>query len=259
MRYFLYIAFNGANYCGWQRQPNGPSVQEEIERALRILYKREILLTGAGRTDAGVHAYSLPAHVDLDQLTAGEVAKLRRNLNGILPRDIYICSIRKVTNQAHARFDAISREYHYFVTREKDPFSAPFVVATHHALDVNAMNEAAQTLLGENDYTSFTKLHNDATHNRCQVFRASWHQTVYPGVWCFTIVANRFLRNMVRTIVGTLLEVGRGVLSPEDVKTILASKDRSQAATTAKPNGLFMREVTYPESIFLAEESDTIN
>lgn len=251
MRYFLYIAFNGAAYAGWQRQPNAPSIQQTVEEALEVLFKKEVPILGAGRTDAGVNAYELPAHVDLPIEGAEKIHLLRRSLNGILPRDVYIRDIKQVTDTAHARFDAKERTYYYFVAQEKDPFVGPFVLPTFQKVDFEAMNRAAALLLGTQDFTSFTKLHNDANHNRCTVLNACWQEASWPGVWLFSITANRFLRNMVRAIVGTLLEVGKGKMEPEVINDILQQKDRCVAAASAKPYPLFLQKVTYPKEIFI--------
>lgn len=253
MRYFLYIAYKGAEYVGWQKQPNGISIQETIERALGILFKREISILGAGRTDAGVNAYELPAHVDLPISSEIEINQLRKSLNGILPHDIYVRSIKPVIDTAHARFDAIRRTYLYFVATERDPFLGRYVLPTYTSLDFEAMNQVARLFIGMHDFTSFTKLHNDAKHNRCLIEEAFWKPTSYPGVWVFTISANRFLRNMVRTLVGTLLEVGRGNLTLEEVSLILEKQDRSLAPATVKAEPLFLKEVLYPDKIFIQQ------
>lgn len=217
-----------------------------------MLFKEEVSILGAGRTDAGVNAYELPAHLDLPIEGDEEIHQLRRSLNGILPHDIYIRKITKVKSTAHARFDAVQRTYYYFITQEKDPFVGPFVLPTHHAVDLEAMNRAAELLIGTHDFTSFTKLHNDAKHNRCTVTEAFWKSTPYPGVSLFSISANRFLRNMVRAVVGTLLEVGKGKIPPEALGEILCGESRSLAAASAKPYPLFLKEVLYPPEIFLA-------
>lgn len=251
MRYFLYISYNGANYCGWQKQPNGISIQEKVEEALKIRIGQEISITGAGRTDAGVNAYNLPAHCDFEALDSYKLEQIRRGINGILPHDIHVRSIRPVRDDAHARFDAISRTYRYFVAPERDPFIGPFVLPCRGTLDFEAMNDAAKLLLGKNDFTSFTKLHNDAKNNICTIFEAYWGSTSYPGVWAFKICANRFLRNMVRTIVGTLLDIGNGERCCEDISKILEGKDRSLASATAKPTPLILSDVQYPQDTFL--------
>lgn len=251
MRYFLYISFNGSNFCGWQKQPNGISVQETVEKALEVLFRIPCTIVGAGRTDAGVHAYELPAHADLPQASTSQIVAWQRSLNGILPHDIYIRKIVPVKNNAHARFDAVMRTYKYFVALEQDPFTGPYVLPTHSELNYTAMNEAAKALIGEHDFTSFTKLHNDSKHNRCILYEAYWQPAPYPNCHVFTISANRFLRNMVRTVVGTLLEVGKGKLPTEQIGHILRAENRSFASATAKPHPLFLTKVSYPNDIFL--------
>lgn len=251
MRYFLDIAYKGAAYCGWQRQPNGLSIQELVEKALTTLIKEPISIVGAGRTDAGVNAFSLPAHVDLPDASPFQVEGWRRSLNGILPHDISIRSIRAVKPNAHARFDAIRRTYHYFVAAEPDPFFGPYVLSIRYALDFNKMNEAAQYLLGTHDFTSFTRLHSDTKTNLCTIEEAAWTPTIYPGVTMFRISGNRFLRNMVRAVVGTLLQVGSGKISCEQFRNIIEQKDRCSAGASVKGEALVLWKVEYPEGIYL--------
>lgn len=253
MRYFLEISFKGAAYCGWQRQPNGISVQETVEKALETLFRMPVSILGAGRTDAGVNAYSLPAHADLPNADPYTREKWRRSLNGILPNDISVRSICPVLPNAHARFDAVQRTYLYFVVREQDPFMGPFVLPLHDKIDFDVMNEAAQYLLGEHDFTSFTRLHTDSKTNLCRITEAFWSPASYPGCHLFTISANRFLRNMVRAVVGTLLEVGRGKYSPEEFRAIIAAENRNVAGASVKGEALFLKQVHYPPGIFIEE------
>lgn len=250
MRFFLDIAFRGDEFVGWQRQPNGYSVQQAVEEALSILFHTPLTVVGAGRTDAGVNAFSLPAHVDLPD-TPEQAELWRRSLNGILPKSMFVRSIKAVNATAHARFDAVSRTYHYYIASERDPFMGPYVLSVRPLPDIVRMNEAAQLLIGEHDFTSFSKLHTDTHTNICTVTEALWTESFYPGCYQFTITANRFLRSMVRTIVGTLLQVGRGELNSSDIQSILEQKDRSCAGVSVKPWPLFLYRVAYPDAIYL--------
>lgn len=250
MRYFLDIAFSGAEFVGWQRQPNGYSVQQCVEEALATLFRTSIPIVGAGRTDAGVNAYSLPAHADLPEQNV-PLEQWRRSLNGILPHSVYIRSIRAVQPLAHARFDATARTYHYYIATECDPFSGPFVLPVRPLPDIDRMNEAAALLLGRHDFTSFSKLHTDTENNFCTLTEAQWQPCTVPNGYCFSVTANRFLRSMVRTLVGTLLMVGNGRIQPDKVRAILESKQRSNAGVSVKPHPLFLHQVTYPDAIYL--------
>ncbi len=249
MRYFIYLSYNGARYHGWQIQPNGISVQEVLGKALSTLLHEPIEVTGAGRTDAGVNASLMVAHFDTTQ----EVnEQLVYRLNKFLPQDIAISNIRKVKDDAHARFSATSRTYHYYVITAKSPFE-PYAYRFPQPLDFKKMNEAAQTLFDYIDFTSFSKLHTDVKTNNCRIMHAKWTQ-VSPIKWQFTITADRFLRNMVRAIVGTLLDVGRGVLTIEQFRAIIEKKDRCSAGTSVPGNALFLSDITYPENVFLEHE-----
>jgi len=245
MRYFIYLSYNGARYHGWQIQPNGISVQEVLGKALSTLLHEPIEVTGAGRTDAGVNASLMVAHFDTTQ----EVnEQLVYRLNKFLPQDIAISSVRKVKDDAHARFSATSRTYHYYVITAKSPFE-PYAYRFPQPLDFKKMNEAAQTLFDYIDFTSFSKLHTDVKTNNCRIMHAEWTQ-VSPIKWQFTITADRFLRNMVRAIVGTLLDVGRGVLTIEQFREIIEKKDRCSAGTSVPGNALFLADITYPDNLF---------
>ena len=247
-RYFIYLSYNGKNYCGWQNQPNGIAVQQKLEESLSILFREPISIVGAGRTDAGVHAACMIAHFDTENTTIDTVA-LPDKLNRILPRDIAISKIIEVNTNAHARFDAISRTYKYYVTTQKDPFRDDFSCKITFPLDFKAMNEAAKILFEYSDFTSFSKLHTDVKTNNCKIMNAQWDQED-SDLWVFTIQADRFLRNMVRAIVGTLLEVGRGKITLEDFRRIIEQKDRGKAGTSVPGNALFLTNVSYPETIF---------
>ena len=245
MRYFIYLSYDGARYHGWQIQPNGISVQEVLSKALSTLLREQIEVTGAGRTDAGVNASLMVAHFDTTQEVDDNLAY---KLNKFLPYDIAIHKIIPVKADAHARFSATSRTYHYYVITEKSPFE-PYAYRFPLPLNFDLMNEAAATLFDYIDFTSFSKLHTDVKTNNCRITNAEWRQ-VSPIKWQFTITADRFLRNMVRAIVGTLLDVGRGVLTIEQFREIIEKKDRCSAGTSVPGNALFLADVTYPEDIF---------
>ena len=248
-RYFIYLAYDGTAYHGWQRQPNGLSVQERIEEALSLLLRRETAITGAGRTDAGVHARLMVAHADLPTLLPAPEEWVHR-LNRLLPSDIVIYRICPVRADAHSRFDALSRTYHYYIACRKDPFQGRYRwVMDGKRLDIDRMNEAASHLLRHTDFTSFSKLHTDVKTNNCRITRAGWSLTGNDLV--FEITADRFLRNMVRAIVGTLVDVGRGKLSVADFCAIIEARDRCKAGTSAPGNALFLTDITYPEELFL--------
>jgi len=249
-RYFIYLAYNGKNYCGWQLQPNGISVQQMLEQSLGVLLQTPTPVTGAGRTDAGVHAQRMVAHFDTAVPDLDTVV-LTERLNGILPQDIVIHRIVPVRQDAHARFDALSRTYRYFITYRKDPFGHELAYRLKKPLDVERMNEAARILFEYSDFTSFSKLHTDTKTNCCRILKAEWQQETDRLV--FTIQADRFLRNMVRSIVGTLIETGNGKLSLEGFRAIIESKNRSQAGTSVPAHALFLTDIQYPETIFVNE------
>lgn len=250
-RFFIYLSYDGAAYHGWQVQPNGLSVQECLERALATLLRRPTAVTGAGRTDAGVHAARMVAHFDAEGPV--DPVALADKLNRLLPPDIAVQRVRPVRPDAHARFDATARTYHYFVTTAKSPFLRGYRCRLYREPDFAAMNRAAALLLEYSDFTSFSKLHTDVRTNDCRVSLARWEQ-VDEVTWRFTIRADRFLRNMVRAIVGTLLDVGRGRLSLEGFRAVVEARDRCRAGSSAPAEGLFLAEVEYPEAIFLNEE-----
>ena len=247
-RYFIYLAYNGARYCGWQNQPNGIYIQQKIEESLRTLLREEIPVTGAGRTDAGVHARLMVAHFDWEREDL-DLQVLAEKLNRILPLDISIRKMIPVSVGAHARFTAVSRTYRYFICREKDPFDYPLHYRVTSPLDFEKMNEAAAVLSEYSDFTSFSKLHTDVKTNNCRIMQAQWE--IEGAAWIFTIQADRFLRNMVRAIVGTLLEVGCGKLSLTGFRQVIESKNRGMAGTSVPGNALFLEDIEYPESIFI--------
>lgn len=249
-RYFIYLAYNGENYCGWQIQPNGVSVQETIEKALTTLLRVPTPIVGAGRTDAGVHARMMTAHFDNEQDSL-DLQLLSDKLNRLLPKNISIHRIVEVKADAHARFDAASRLYRYYVTTEKDPFLHHLKYKIHGNIDMNAMNACANVLFDHIDFTSFSKLHTDVKTNNCKIMQATWQQQ--GNDYIFTIKADRFLRNMVRSIVGTLLEAGRGKITPDDFRKIIEAKDRGAAGTSVPGHALFLEEVEYDNDIFIKE------
>lgn len=246
MRYFVYLAYDGANYHGWQIQPNGNSVQETLQKGLSTLLRCPIEVVGAGRTDAGVHAKLMVAHFDGENV---DCSQLTYKLNKILPLDISIYKIVPVAADAHARFDATSRTYHYFVNLEKSPFSRAYSTRLFGSLDFNKMNEAAQVLMEYIDFTSFSKVNTDTKTNNCTITKAIWEE-IEPGQWRFTITANRFLRNMVRAIVGTLIEVGRGKMTIDSMRRVIEAKNRCQAGESVPGNALFLVDIKYPEKCF---------
>lgn len=245
-RYFIFLSYDGAAYHGWQRQPNAISVQQVLEEALSTILRKDIPVTGAGRTDQGVHAREMAAHMDAEDGWSIDCALLQDKLNRILPQDISIKDIREVSPELHARFSAISRRYTYTVTLKKDPFLRDRSLRLFSRPDFELMNEAAHLLLGEEDFTSFSKLHTDVKTNICHLSRAIWEEKE-EGVWVFTIEADRFLRNMVRAIVGTLLDVGFHKLSLEAFMEIIRKKDRCAAGTSVPAQGLVLEKVTYPD------------
>ena len=311
-RYFIYLAYDGSAYHGWQIQPNGSSVQQTLADALSTLFRQEVEVTGAGRTDAGVHARLMVAHFDIPEalpasecnvpseeivssgknnpheeqhsssghpLSEGEISsdsessseeinsfkakkvakvaetpvdvvRLADKLNRILPHDISVYKVVQVKPDAHARFHATYRTYEYFITTRKDPFARAYSYRLFRTPDFELMNQAAQLLLQHTDFTSFSKLHTDVKTNNCRVMRADW-QPVDDHTWKFTIQADRFLRNMVRAVVGTLLMVGQGKISVEEFNQIILRKDRCSAGTSVPGQALFLVDIGYPQSLFL--------
>ncbi len=247
LRYFIEIAYNGKNYHGWQIQPKSVSVQEVLENALSTILRKEIKVVGAGRTDSGVHAKQLYAHFDMVEIEEPSVLVFR--LNSLLPKDISVKTIFQVKEEAHARFDAVERAYEYLISLEKDPFMEDFAYHIHQKPDVELMNQAANLLLSYKDFQCFSRTHTDVKTYNCKVKTAFWKEENNQLI--FTIVADRFLRNMVRAIVGTLLEVGFKKRSLADLKSIIESKDRSEAGASAPAHGLYLTRVLYPDTIFM--------
>ena len=246
MRYFIDISYDGSNYHGWQIQPNADTVQHQINFAFSTILNEEINVLGAGRTDTGVHAKKMIAHFDTNQTIDFEKFKYR--INGFLKNDISLNDIYKVKDDAHARFSAISRTYEYRVSRTKNPFSVNSYFLLRD-LDFQSMKKACKFLHGNHDYTSFAKLHSENYTNNCEVFIANWKED--ENLLIFTIKANRFLRNMVRAIVGTLIEIGEGKISFSDIETILMSKDRAKAGYSVPANGLSLIDIEYPKEILI--------
>lgn len=245
MRYFIKLAYDGRNFHGWQSQPSGvATVQQTIEKGLSTILRMPIAITGAGRTDTGVNARLMYAHVDLpDEI---DVESLPARLNAIVGPQIAIDSFIAVVPDAHARFDATSRTYHYYVHHRRNPFIEAFSLRIA-PLDYEKMNRAAAILLETDDFTSFAKLHTDTKTNICKVSDARWIPIEGDGDrYMFTITADRFLRNMVRAVVGTLIDVGRGKISVEEFESIISSRNRCAAGTSVAPYPLFLWDITYP-------------
>ncbi len=246
MRYFIQFSYFGTAYHGWQKQPNAITVQSVLEDAFSKLLACKIDLTGAGRTDAGVHARQLFAHFDTSIIEDLNVLVFR--LNALLPNDIAVQNIYKVNDDAHARFNATARTYEYWLVQQKNPFLTGAAHFVKHPLDVAKMNKAAAILMTCEDFECFSKSNTDVKTYRCDVRSAVWKWEGTTLV--FTITADRFLRNMVRAVVGTLLEIGLGKTDLEEIHAIIASKDRSRAGTSVPAKGLYLTEVSYPPSLF---------
>jgi len=249
-RYFLFLKYKGTDYCGWQRQPAQTTVQGETERCLSLLLRRETEVTGAGRTDTGVHASYYAAHFDAPDPIA-DPGSFVYHLNSLLPHDIAVFGIRRTVPDAHARFDATEREYRYRMFKGKDPFTREYTWQHNFRLDVDAMNEAAALLKEFDDFTTFAKLNSANKTNICRVTHAAWEEC--GGELVFIIRADRFLRNMVRAITGTLVDVGRGKLSPGRFGEIVAARDLSLSGSSAPAQGLSLSNITYPSEIFIEE------
>ncbi|MBC9797602.1 tRNA pseudouridine(38-40) synthase TruA [Sinomicrobium weinanense] len=242
MRYFIELSYHGKNYHGWQKQPNAPSVQETIEKGMSLLLREPVTITGAGRTDTGVHARQMFAHFNTEVKLNAE--DLTYKLNSLLARDIAISRIFPVQDDAHARFDAVSRTYEYWIVQKKDPFMNDFAYNLHYPIDIDKMNRAAEALFEHSDFQCFSKSKTDVKTYLCKIEHARWE--FVKGKLVFTITADRFLRNMVRAIVGTLLDVGLGKMPEENVKKIIESKNRSKAGVSVPAHGLYLTKITYP-------------
>ena len=247
MRYFIEIAYNGTLYFGWQRQPNALSVQQVLEEAMSVFLRTPITVFAAGRTDAGVHARQLFAHFDFAELE--NIPETLYRINALLPSDISISSIKKVTDQAHARFNATTRSYEYQIELSKNPFTTTLAHQIHKKPDLLLMNKAASMLLGRQDFQCFSRSNTQVNTFFCDVTMARWE--LQGSTLLFSITADRFLRNMVRAIVGTLLNVGFEKTSLEELSVIIDSKDRSSAGSSAPAKGLYLTKVSYPQDIFI--------
>ena len=258
MRYFLCLSYDGAAFCGWQIQPSSPSVQACLEGTLSRLLNRPVAVTGAGRTDTGVHAVNYVAHFDTDGVLPFEASDFIYKLNAMLPHGVAIISVSEVAPDLHARFSARRREYTYFIHRKKDPFIRNYSwLCGYPELDFEAMNQACQYLLGTHDFTCFEKTGGDNKTSICTVYDAFWKPYIpshlqimgspaqAPGYWYFRIAADRFLRNMVRATVGTLIEVGRGKHSPEWVAELIKTGSRSDVGESVPGHALFLNKVEY--------------
>jgi tRNA pseudouridine38-40 synthase len=254
-RYFLELSYMGANYCGWQIQPGHPSVQKTLEDAMEKLLKEKITLTGAGRTDTGVHAQHYTAHFD-SSLNPAKMGKLNLvyKLNRILPHDISIKSVKPVIASAHARYSAISRTYKYYICRQKDPLWHERAWLMERPLNIKAIKEASGILLNFNDFESFSKSNTQVNNYICTILAADWSEEGHLLI--FTITADRFLRNMVRAIVGTLIDVGLGKIDNNDLVRIIESRNRSKAGYSVPGYGLYFMGAIYDDSLFESNLSE---
>ena len=242
MRYFITFSYDGTAYHGWQIQPHSVTVQEELQKALSTLMRKPMEVVGAGRTDTGVHARKMIAHFDHDEVL--DCPQLVYKLNKLLPRDIAVQHVEPVADDMHARFSAKSRTYHYYVHLDKNPFLRSYSWQVYGNPDFELMNRAARVLMEYKDFTSFSKVNTDTKTNDCTITEARWDR-VGVDQWRFTVTANRFLRNMVRAIVGTLMEVGRGRMTIEQLRSVIEAKDRCRAGDSVPGNALFLVEVLY--------------
>lgn len=244
-RYFIALQYDGSNYHGWQVQENAHSVQAEINKALSTFLQQDIMITGAGRTDTGVHAKQMYAHFDLEKEIDSQ--QLHFKLNALLPFDIACDAVFQVPEDTHARFSAISRTYEYWITQQKDPFLQNKAWYFTADLDLDLMNQGAAELLKHTDFSCFSKSHTDTFTNDCDLMFAEWKQS--GNILVLTIQANRFLRNMVRAIVGTLIDLGQKKISINDLKQIIESKDRSNAGISVPAHGLYLVAIDYPKEV----------
>lgn len=245
-RYFIHLAYNGANYCGWQTQPDLPTVQSTLEHALSTLLRRKVAVTGCGRTDTGVHASDFYAHFDIDECTDDKPVDMKLiafKLNAFLPPDIAIFDIFKVHDNAHARFDATARTYEYHVSNKRLPFAQGLYCRIFYKPDIELMNLGGQVLMEYEDFSSFAKSHTQTKTNICHLSEAHWD--CRGDEWVFTIRSNRFLRNMVRAVTGTLLDLGRGKLDIDGLRGIVERRNRIAAGESMPPQGLFLTKVEY--------------
>ncbi|MCX6256162.1 MAG: tRNA pseudouridine(38-40) synthase TruA [Bacteroidia bacterium] len=249
-RYFIFISYKGTSYHGWQIQPNSITVQKILDDALSVVLSEKIYTIGAGRTDTGVHAMVFCAHFDSISPDLTTIKNLVFRLNQFLPGDISVNSIKKVLPDANARYSAISRTYEYYISRIKDPFFDNSSWFLHGNIDISALNDACRLILNHSDFTSFSKLHSDTKTNLCKIYSAVWEEAGNRLV--FTIKADRFLRNMVRAIVGTMVEIGSGKMDLKEFEEIILAKDRCRAGKSAPAKGLFLADIEYPVEIFIS-------
>lgn len=242
MRYFITLSYDGTEYHGWQVQPNGNTVQAELQQALSVILRQETSVVGAGRTDTGVHARMMVAHFDHEGIA--DCPQLAYRLNRILPRDISVSGVEQVRDDMHARFSAVSRTYHYYIHTHKDPFLRTYSCEIHYPLDFELMNRAAAVLTGYDDFGAFCKSNSDAKTTLCRVTSAGWYRTS-PSAWYFEITANRFLRNMVRAVVGTLIEVGRHRLTLDEFRGVIEGRRRTEAGESMPGHALFLEDIKY--------------
>ena len=240
MRYLIELAYNGSNYQGWQIQPNGPTVQELLNNAISVITRQSIETVGCGRTDTGVHAKQYFAHFDVHETLP---SNFLRSINGILPADIAVYDVQLVSSEFNARFDAIARTYEYHIVFEKDPFTQHLAVRWFHDLNVDAMNAACESLIGTHDFACFSKVNTEVKHFMCDVKSARWYTD--GGLLKFEVTANRFLRNMVRAMVGTLILVGEGKIDLQQFNNIIESKDRGKAGQSVPAHGLYLVSIEY--------------
>jgi tRNA pseudouridine38-40 synthase len=244
-RYFIQLSYKGTNFCGWQFQPNAKTVQEELQNSIKQLFRTQIDVTGAGRTDTGVHAGFYIAHFETDIFFEPE--KIKQKLNKILNKDIAIHKIFEVDSHTHSRFDALSRTYEYHIHLIKNPFIQEFSTFLYWKPDIEKMNSASKILFEVTDFTSFSKLHTDVKTNNCKIYKAEWKE--FNSKLIFTIEADRFLRNMVRAIVGTLLEIGKNKIDENEFRQIIELKNRSKAGISVPAQGLILTDIKYTENI----------
>ncbi|MCH8569123.1 MAG: tRNA pseudouridine(38-40) synthase TruA [Balneolales bacterium] len=246
MRYLLHISYNGTRYNGWQIQPNGDTIQERIEHALQVILQTKVSVTGSGRTDAGVHALGQAAHFDVENSIA-DLNRFCRSLNGLLPNDIVVTSAEQTSDNFHARFDANYRTYHYYFSQQPQALYNEFTSHWYHSFDIGLMREAADMILGDLDCRTFTPFDKSLPHHRCFFFDSEITGPDDSMRFTFKITANRFLRSVVRSLSGTLYEVGRGKISPQQFKNLFVNPDRNRAGSTASPAGLVLYRVGYDE------------
>ncbi len=246
VRYFMDITYRGTEYNGWQVQPNGKTIQEEIEKGLSLLLRKETSITGSGRTDTGVHANQQMAHFDAESIDETHIAY---KLNSLLPSDIAINAIKQVSIDANARFDAITRKYHYYIHQYKDPFQKGRSYYFTPVLNVEEIQKGCAIIKNWQNFECFSRVHTEVNHFNCEISEINWLAHDFNHL--FQIKANRFLRGMVRAIVGTLIDVGLEKTTLDDLRSILESNDRTKAGRAVPAEGLFLQEVSYPEEIYL--------